>query len=282
MTASALLPCAIGVRSQLHGSVESNLAITRPTRIVWVIPFYESVCKPPLCRGKVSNQRSISMNRFSIIKSLILILILSSQLSGDTPNDKSTVIPLDKIWASRMPGTIDLWKIDDTTIARAIISMQRALSKPRPKGKDAEAAFVVHGTGLKAVHEAHGVLVDGKKPRDTIPKGSEASIVFFSHEFGRYVHLDSVSRGKDHFTIRFKFVPHATKELSAHFALIPLGNCPSRKTRVEIVQLPMDKVFIDEGWKPVSSEIVQRIVCHPVSFVCEGAEGSKNTSSQKH
>jgi hypothetical protein len=186
---------------------------------------------------------------------------------AETPTDKDVKIPLDKVWAFRMPGTVDLATIDKPVASREIESIRRVLSMPTAQGKDAKAAFVVLGTGLKAIHEAHAVLVDGKKPRETIPKDSEASVVFFSYEFGRYVHLHSVERHGNSIEIKYEFVPHKSKELTEHFAVMPLGKLPAGTLRVDIVELPMPQQLIAAGWKPISADVSRGVVCRSFSFV---------------
>jgi hypothetical protein len=200
---------------------------------------------------------------------MFALLLGASAVTAAENSEDAVKIPLDTIWASGMPGTIDVWKIEDTTTAREIIAIQRALSKPRAKGKVAESAFVVLGTGQEAIHEAHAVLVDGKKARKILPQGSQASIVFFSYEYGQYVHLRDVFRDKNRVTIQFEFIPHETKDISAHFAIIPLPECHSENMQVEIVQLSKAQAFVEQGFKQVGVETSQKIVCRPFSFTCE-------------
>src|SRR4051812_33737127 len=97
--------------------------------------------------------------------------------NADRRNDNAEAIPLNTIWAFRMPGTIDLEKVEKMPEAKEIESIRRALSTPPPQRKEAKPTFVVLGSGLTALHEAHRVLVDGKQPREDIPKNSDASIV---------------------------------------------------------------------------------------------------------
>ena len=146
------------------------------------------------------------------------------------------------------------------------MAIRRAISKPPMQGKNARPAFVVQGDLPEAVHEAYMVLVDDKKPREVIPKGLTASVVFFSSDFGRYVHLRSVERHDNDIDIKYEFVPHKSKEVTAHFAIIPLDKLPSGTMRVNIAQAPMSAEFAS-GWKPIIDDTARCIVSNSFSFV---------------
>ncbi len=198
----------------------------------------------------------------SLVCSVAIIL-----LAETTAQPEEREIPLKDIWALHMPGTIDLAKIDNAVASREMASIRQLLSRPPAEGKDGKAGFVVLGRPMDALHEAHAVLVDGKKALDTIPKDNLSSVVFFSHEFGRYVHVQSVERRGNDIEIKYKFVPHKSKELTEHFALIPLGKLPAGTMRVNILQTPMPKELVVAGWKPISADTARRVVCNSFSFV---------------
>jgi hypothetical protein len=177
-------------------------------------------------------------------------------------------IPLDAIWAYNMPDTVDIHSLDDNgEAAKVVAEIRRRLVTATPNWKEAKAAFAVAATELKALREAHAVLVEGKKPRQTFPADSDISIIFFSYQFGQYVHLEKVTRRGNVIDVQYKFVPHKTKEVTEHFALIPLGKLAPGKAHVEITQSPMEPKWINAGWKDVDRDVARRIVCRPFSFV---------------
>ncbi len=99
------------------------------------------------------------------------------------------------------------------------------------------------------------------------------TLVFFSQEFNCYVRLQSVERQADVITVKYVFVPHKTKELTDHFALIPIGKLPKGKWRVEIVQSPMEQKYKDAGFKEVSAKIAGQVVCGSFTFEIVSPDG---------
>lgn len=212
------------------------------------------------------------MKRFMLIGPHVLACFMVANATADAANEeaKSRIIALDQIWGYNLPGTRDLLKIEGRSSAKQQIEEIRdALSTPPPQGKEASAGFAVAGSGADALREAHAVLVGGKKPRQTLPQDSELSLVFFSYQFGPYVHLQKVLRRGNVIEVQYLFVPHKTEEVTEHFALIPLGKLAAGKVRVEITQLPMEKRFVSAGWNDIAPEVARRIVCRPFSFVVE-------------
>ena len=65
---------------------------------------------------------------------------------------------------------------------------------------------------------------------------------------------------------RYQLVPHRTKELSVHFALIGLGKMNPGEYDVEIIRNPLAQQYVQAGFKPVSQEYVRRCVCQSFSF----------------
>ena len=110
------------------------------------------------------------------------------------------------------------------------------------------------------------MLVDGKKPQETFPPDTKVSLVFFSYQYGPYVHLHKVTRRGNLINVRYQFVPHKTEEVTEHFALIPIGKLAAGKVRVEIIQSPMEPKFVKAGWKDIKPDIASRIVCGSFSF----------------
>ena len=202
------------------------------------------------------------MNLFSLAIGLALLLQVTTE-------EQVTIIPLKEIWGYNIPGTRDVQKIEGDRALKQINEIRDMLSKRPPQGREAKPGFAVVGTGPDALREAHAVLSDGEEPRQKLPQNSEASVVFFSFQFGHYVHLHKVIRRGNVVEVYYRFVPHKTKELTEHFALIPLDRLIVGKGRVEIIQSPMEQEFFITGWESVKSEVARRIVCNSFSFVVE-------------
>lgn len=189
--------------------------------------------------------------------------------SAQNEQPKATDIPLKEIWALGMPGTFNLANIEDVVASKEIQSIRRSLSMPVAQDSRGKTGFVVLGTSVTALHEAHAILVDGKKPREVFPHNCDLCAVFFSREFGRYVQIRRITSCGNLITIHYEFVPHKTKELSTHFALVPLGKLLPGKKQVTIAQVPLSAELSSAGWKPICLDVSQQIVCKSFSFVVE-------------
>ncbi len=202
-----------------------------------------------------------------------LVNLLERNTMDKTPNKEPVpvVIPLSEIWAYNMPGTRDIRELQADKIPVSgdgplVEQIRRSLSKDRPKGKAAGKGFAVLGTGLEALREAHTVLVEGRKPRNSFPGGSKISLVFFSHLSSCYVHLHQVNRQRTTITIRYQFVPHETKEMTTHIALIPIKGLLEDEYRIHVTQSPMERKFVESGFKQIDAAQARSIACGPFSF----------------
>ena len=156
-------------------------------------------------------------------------------------------IPLSKIWALRMPGTINIYELEKGTPSNkslmAEIGAKHGFGSHETK---AGPAFAVVGTGLEALKNAHAAIT-GKQPRPTsLPQVHDISIVFFSITSGHYVHLTKVERDHQTIRIQYEFVSHLTKELTQHFAIIPLGKLGEGDFKVDIVAQGFEEPFQDD------------------------------------
>lgn len=201
---------------------------------------------------------------------------------AEEPEPKAVDIPLIDIWAYEMPGTRDVRDLETQYFGPAVkkLSTDDQLKRhgesltsailttlnSRPPRQKAEKAFAVLGTEADALREAHAVLTGIRKPRSTLPSAAEVSVVFYSYEFGYYVCLSKVERRANTVRIFYQFIPHRTKELTRHFALIPVGHFTPGEVRVEIIHSLMDKRFTDADFKPVSETKSSRIVSRPFEF----------------
>jgi hypothetical protein len=181
-------------------------------------------------------------------------------------------IPLSDVWAYNMSGTRELTDVMGanqefiTPEGEMVRDIRRALSEKPPQAQ-AQRGFVVEGTGLDALREAHARLVKKEKPK-ALPPDTDLSIVFFAHRTGVNVQLHDVrvERGGEVFVVRYQFVPHDEKYVSEHFALIPIGKLPENKFVVGIQQYPMEPKYAREGCPAISLEVAQQIVCPGFQF----------------
>lgn len=166
-------------------------------------------------------------------------------------------IPLKKIRAVDMPGTQEMHggvATDPRSTPENILVSDIKQSLPfLPRDKEPRLGFVVVGTGMKALQAAHAILVAKGPPRQTVPVDKELTAVFFSYEVGSYVHLTKVTRDGNTITIQYCFVPHLTKEMTRHFALIPIGRFKQGKVNVNMQQVDEKGQIVDKEWnRPIS------------------------------
>lgn len=184
--------------------------------------------------------------------------------------DDVVKIPLKSIWAHAMPGTRDVHELEKVALsAKQAASFDNQIGDALeflPKGKSTTKGFVVVGTEKEALSKALAALTKKQQPCQTFSANAQVFAFFFSHSFGQYVHLDIVERRGKTIKIAYRFVPHETKQLTAHYALIPLGKLPIGKYRVDIVRLPLEEKSVEQGFKSAESEWEGRVVCQPFTF----------------
>jgi len=205
------------------------------------------------------------------MKHLTFTIVVFMFSTTATRGDEVNQIPLDQIWALRMPGTRNIGELETDKPPRSehgalVVELHRALARAHVEGKDAKAAFAVLGTGLEALRQAHAVLVEKKELRETFPSDSEVSVVFFSYSFGSYVQIHEAQRRENLIEIKYRFTPHKVKEMTAHVAIIPLGTLARGDFEVSIIQMPMEKRFIDGGFKPIEPDVAQQVVSGSFCF----------------
>jgi hypothetical protein len=223
------------------------------------------------------------MNERAYLVSILAGLVICALATASEPSSESKqserIIPLADIWGFRMPGTHELRKTEDAEIAQLVQAIQRALPTVGAKTIQAAPGCAVLGTGKEALRAARAVIAEGKKPGETFPAGSDISLVFFSYKFGSYVHFKRVTQRDRDITIEYTIVPHACKEMTCHFALIPLLNCAEGVYRVKVEQLPVDSNS-EIGLKRVDDDMSRKVVCGSFSFTC-GKQGDKRVSTDK-
>jgi hypothetical protein len=104
-----------------------------------------------------------------------------------------------------------------------------------------------------------------------VPAG-EVSLVFHARYAGQYVYVEKVSREGTVVTLQYRFVVHRTREMTAHLALISLGELRPGKYEVRMDQLPVRWPPDAQGEvlrPPFEGERVTRTVSQPFSFEVE-------------
>jgi hypothetical protein len=184
-----------------------------------------------------------------------------------TSTDKVIEIPLSEVWAHGMPGTRRIAELMSDPRSEDSLMGQIGKEHSFARGKKpAGPALAVEGRGLEALKNAHAVIT-GRSPRsDSLSKDHEVSIAFFTLTSSRYVHLTKVTRSRQTIQVRFEFIPHETKDLTQHFALIPMGKLPKGKFQVEVIAEPLAQRFIEKRWKEFDDERKARIISSSFEF----------------
>jgi len=183
-------------------------------------------------------------------------------------------IPLDQLWASNMPGTRDIQSLDWEQLRNPYRPLRTGtLDFLERLGKDkAEPGFVVAGTGQEALIASRKKLPKGEKPSNSIPFGTEISIVYFSHRYVSSIDLHRVERRGNIIDVRYRFDVFGLDSLSARTALIPLGKLPAGKYRVNIIEIPPVKY----QELPASMLVETHLrVCQSFTFIVEESNKEK-------
>jgi len=171
--------------------------------------------------------------------------------------EKTVEIPLKEIWAFRMPDTQDVMQLDNQRVRPLVEEIQTALRKD-----STGPGFVVSGTGVEALRKAHAVLTSDKweDPNQPVQAGEILTLVFYSRLSARFVWVNNVSRDGNTITVKYEAITHESRDLTMHFALIPLGQLPAGRYKVKLVELP---TITPVG---TAAKKVPEIVCKPFSF----------------
>ena len=105
----------------------------------------------------------------------IACLVVGLAVNGRAnPKPEAVIIPLNRIWALEMPGTLNIAELEPDKNPRSahgplLREIRRSLA-PLREGEEAKPEFAVLGTGADALREAHAVIVDGQTPRDLLAR----------------------------------------------------------------------------------------------------------------
>ncbi len=198
-------------------------------------------------------------------------------------SSQTVVIPLDEVWTNEMPGTRNVFDLEPTPGSKRWATLsQEERTRPRKllwepivnslmeragKRETIGAGFAVKSNDLEALRAAHGVLVDGKEPRESFAVGSDVTLVFFSYPSdGYHIHLKRIERHDDEIAIQYDLKPYFERYLSMGFALIPLGKLPVGKYRCIPTQIAMEPRFAAMVKKSLDEDWSFQFVCKPFFF----------------
>jgi hypothetical protein len=199
------------------------------------------------------------------------------------PDPKAKLVPLSEVWALKMPGTKNVRELDGEGQGIARSTTNRMASwlinnRPRPieanvpptRASLAGPGFAVIGTEADSLRQAANKLIQRpRRGRERFLSGSSMTVVFFAHPTAGYVHLHAVEVAGTDVTIKYRIVPHRTKESTTHFALIPLGKLPAGEYRVRMVLLPPPEEAGKRA-RPFDPGIAARDVCGDFTFLVGG------------
>jgi len=197
--------------------------------------------------------------------------------AGTQSADDARRIPLEDIWADKMPGTRDLHEL--------------AAAPGKYDDVAVEQTIVVPGVGAVAKTAALRVRSGMDKPLGDFHAGQQVSLYFATTRAGaRYIHLRSVSVADRTVTLRYAAVVHRSRELSWHAALIPLildepgkwtvkvepvegetaANVPSGTT-FDVSDRPLTTEYADGVVKPADLPLQSRLVIRQQTYEVDPA-----------
>lgn len=204
------------------------------------------------------------------VSSLRTVLLATLHLSQAAFAAEPVAIRLDQIWGYDLPGTKDVrelepkadptMSVDELQSHLDVWKILRVLNRRPQEGETAGPAFIVEGSGKKALEGAEEAFSSSDYAA-VLPADKDLTIVFYSHLCGRYVRLISVERLPRRIIVKYQFVAHQYGQMTTRFALIPIGAFSDGPLEVQIEQLDP----INERGQPV------RPVSHPEQFVCNSA-----------
>ncbi len=209
-----------------------------------------------------------------LCKALAILACLSSAAFAESPTE---TIPLKDIWAWDMPGTKNVRDLEPEVFGPDLSSQPIDVQQKRNRGSLVlqihehlstldDAGFAVAGNARDALKDIYSVLIEQKKTAASFSPSSDITLFFFSHMCAAYVRVDHVERKRNTIEIFYRYVPHSGKELTWHFALIPVGQLPPGNYQVTMTQLPVDMSLMHETTSEVDKKIGNKFVCKPFSF----------------
>ena len=193
----------------------------------------------------------------------------------------STVIPLKKIWATQIPGTLNIHLLEQDyfeSTARKPSEQEGSLCHQMfmtildqfDENQPTAPGFAVAGTGYVALAAAKEIVVEQDKiPSQTFSAGTEVTLFFFTGISRLGLQLKDVRQSKGTVTLRYHypwFNPQGPIDAMSkvYFALIPLGKPSAGNIVVNIVESPTKN---KHDWLTYQSP--EEYVCKSFAFTIE-------------
>jgi hypothetical protein len=175
---------------------------------------------------------------------LLLLLLMAAPCAAEE-------IPLSEVWSNGMSGTNDIRDLPNYAQSggNQDVSLEgqlrKLLSGSTNKRQGTPKVFLTHGDTAEAIKNAIAYL-SGKESK---PPAAPSFAVFYSYEMGGYyVHLQRASVSDKVLTLEYAFVPHETREVTWHFALIPLADHQCKIKKVVVKPLPLATKYLEVGF----------------------------------
>jgi hypothetical protein len=129
--------------------------------------------------------------------------------------------------------------------------------------------FAVESTNRKSLQGIYDVLVKSERPVEHFPARTEVSLVFFARPGHPNIQLDEVVRKGNRIEIRYMLSHRVvqTSVVNPYLAMIPLGELPEGKYRVEMIRLMEKEKQLDRRqYVPAETGIEKRVVSESFSF----------------
>jgi len=209
----------------------------------------------------------------------VLALLLATS-GGCARTEPGVEIPLSKIWAWEMLETKDVRNLEPnnffldgfqvekriellkSSISHGILAAIDKQGQQKPIGP----GFAIPGSDQDALLIAKAHLEQDKIPPHEFRSGSDLTLFFYTRKFDRYVRIKKVLVAGYNIAIQYHFVPHVTRDVSLHFALIPLVDVKAGNYQVKLVQLPMEEKHKSLNFKPLGIETREKYICQSFGF----------------
>jgi hypothetical protein len=205
------------------------------------------------------------------------LLLLNISTAEPTKKDAETVtIPLDQIWAYKLPGTRDIQVLESEhkkLTGKALldpISVAWAERAEKLKWKNlTRPGFAVQGKGAAALAAAKSIIVEGKNPQSSFPSTADITIVSIAEPVkGARIRPHKVSHQGGTIRIEYELDQVLGGSGRLNLALIPLGKMSKGKYRVEFTQVVSGKAPEHPIFKPMKLDPnwQRRYQCQPFEF----------------
>lgn len=152
-----------------------------------------------------------------------------------------------------------------------VVPIERAMDKRQANSAgSAGQGFAVAGRGHSALPGIYDVLVEGKKPTNVFPEGTDISAIFFALKSGVGIQIDSVERTGNVVDVRYVMLVPGINLNVLHWrlAIIPLGKLPPGNYSVQMKRAKArEEELIQPEMPPVIEGAEKGVVAESFGFV---------------